>query len=312
MIRLLTSLKNPRTQINEIMGFLMQYVWFWLLVCVIQTFRCEWFRGFESDLVTVDTQSGKIIGRKAANLNIFLGIPYAEPPLGQYRFRPPRPKSSWHPAAYRALTYGPECLQSSLYAESDDNRDITMSEDCLYLNIWQPARDHTKSSNARNSELLPVMVWIYGGAFLHGSANRAEYEGSKLARKGTGTIVVSFNYRLGALGFLVSTADGLYGNYGLEDQKMALQWVKDNIRSFGGDPERITLFGESAGAMSIGLHLLDQEASFQPPVYQSSTGTGTSEESSAEDDTRNAIPAVSPRDKLFRAVILQSNPLGYK
>jgi carboxylesterase type B len=211
----------------------------------------------------VDTNLGQVLGkRKDASLNVYLGIPFAEPPLGKLRFRPPRPKSPWYPSVYRALRFAPECHQSELFAGSPDESQPPRDEDCLYLNIWQPvAAQKGVSPTTKHDALLPVMIWLYGGAFVHGGASRAEYDGSELARKGV--VVVTFNYRVGALGFLVSTSDGLYGNYGLEDQKLAIQWVQDNIAAFGGDPQRVTLFGESAGAMSVGLHLLDQQLATQ-------------------------------------------------
>lgn len=198
--------------------------------------------------------------------------------MGQLRFRPPIPKQPWYPSTYSALTFSPECLQSDLYIANDD---ILRDEDCLYLNVWIPARSKV---------LLPVMVWFYGGAFIHGGSSKPEYNGRQLASKGM--IVVTFNYRLGALGFLVSTADGLYGNYGLADQKAVLQWIQDNIEAFGGDPARVTLFGESAGAMSIGLHMLEQELRAQDRAMQS--------------------PPQPPAPPLFHHVIMQSNPFGYK
>jgi para-nitrobenzyl esterase len=227
----------------------------------------------------VDTLLGRILGRRQGKVDAFLGIPFAEAPVGNLRFHPPRPKHAWYPALYRALNQGPECLQSELFASVDDH--IVRDEDCLYLNVWRPAVSKQK---------LPVMVWVYGGAFIHGGANKPEYFGDQLAHKDV--ILVSFNYRVGALGFLVSTKDGLFGNYGLDDQKTALQWVQDNIEAFGGDPERVTLFGESAGAMSVGLHLLDQH---HTPF----------------EDSSNFLNPKRKR-KLFHAVIMQSNPLGYK
>lgn len=211
-----------------------------------------------------------------------------------------------------------------------------MSEDCLYLNIWQPRHACSAFRDRVGCDLLPVLVWIYGGAFIHGGANRPEYEGSRLATKGTGSIVVSLNYRLGALGFLVSTEDGLYGNYGLDDQKMALQWVKDNIVHFGGDPDRITLFGESAGAMSVGLHLLDQQFGYRDPSSVSINGnsheqvatdgsslpeersegrdsdSGTRPSHSHSNSDSNSHSQRTTGDRPFHRVILQSNPLGYK
>lgn len=224
---------------------------------------------FETE-VSTETPLGRIVGIKRGKVVSYLGVPFAEPPIGYFRFRPPRSKRPWAPNTYYATRYSAECLQSALYSLSDGRGE--RDEDCLYLNIWVPANYNPKNGP------LPVLLWIYGGAFLQGAASKPEYVGDKLADRGV--IVVSCNYRLGALGFLVSTQDGLYGNYGLSDQKLAMQWVQDNIESFGGDPSRVTLFGESAGAMSIGLHFLDQEVPKKP--------------------------------KLFHAIILQSNPFGYK
>ena len=199
----------------------------------------ELVRPFET--VLVETSLGKILGRKEGPVVSFLGIPYAEPPIGKFRFRPSEPKEPWAPIILKAMNYSADCLQSALYSVGDRGR---KDEDCLYLNIWYPAK-------SKDISPLPVLIWIYGGAFQQGSSSKPEYIGDKLAARGV--VVVSCNYRLGALGFLVSTSDGLYGNYGLHDQKLAMQWVQDHISNFGGDPNRVTLFGESAGAMSIGL-----------------------------------------------------------
>src|SRR5262249_35840451 len=126
------------------------------------------------------------------------------------------------------------------------------SEDCLSINIWTPA-DASSTSN------LPVMVYIYGGAYIFGGSASPTYNGAYLAAKG-GVILVTFNYRIGALGFLAGI-EGLTGNYGLLDQQLALTWVKNNIANFGGDPSQVTIFGESAGAISVGLHLLSAPGS---------------------------------------------------
>jgi len=227
----------------------------------------------QQDEHIVDTTLGRVVGKldEKKHSYAYLGIPFAEPPIGKLRFRPPVPKRPWAPQVHRAFNFSHECLQSALYSGGSGGRP-SRSEDCLYLNIWTPLKH--KMTQA------PVLFWVYGGAFIQGAASKAEYIGSRLAARGV--IVVSCNYRLGALGFLVSTADGLFGNYGLDDQKLAMQWVADNIHAFGGDPQRITLFGESAGAMSIGLHFLHQERNR---------------------DTQRS---------LFQGVILQSNPLGYK
>lgn len=241
-----------------------------LLICL--GFTSAFNQSAPYKLVKVTTTLGAIVGKQIDNINYFLGIPFAEPPIGKYRFHPSAPKRPWFPSIYKAFNFSCECLQSSLHAPENLPRD----EDCLYLNIWQPA-------NMQKGVLLPVMVWIYGGGFLHGSASRPYYWGDKLARREV--IVVSLNYRVGALGFLVSTSDGLFGNYGLHDQKLALEWVQDNIRKFQGDSRRVTLFGESAGAMSTALHFLDQQ-------YR---------------ELR-----LQPRRRLFSQIILQSNPMGYK
>ena len=177
----------------------------------------------------------------------YLGIPYAQPPVGELRWRPPQPPSSWE-ALYEAIEYGPSCPQlpfpeESLYARSNEERD----EDCLYLNVWTAA--------ATAEEKRPVMVWIHGGAFTRGSGARPAYDGTALAQKGV--ILVTFNYRLGVFGFLAHPAlnaeseHGASGNYALLDQIAALKWVHRNIARFGGDPENVTIFGESAGSWAV-------------------------------------------------------------
>jgi carboxylesterase type B len=278
-----------------------------LFILKFSTFHGQLFHEFElpagdrrkfynekEKLIIVETSLGKVMGLRNGHVNVYLGIPYAEPPVGKLRFRPPKPIRHWQPRIYNATNFSPECLQSTLFSgESDDH---PMDEDCLYLNMWQPA--YAKNSRPweanrhSKAKLFPVLIWIYGGAFVHGGSSLPSYYGDKLAARGV--IVVSFNYRLGALGFLVSTADGLFGNYGLDDQKTAIQWVQDHIISFGGDPDRVTLFGESAGAMSIGLHMLDQQSSFLEYLHKRDSGR------------------MEPPKKLFHAAILQSNPLGYK
>jgi carboxylesterase type B len=173
------------------------------------------------DRVVVKTSLGGVMGFRNGTVTAFLGVPFAEPPTGRYRFRPPRPKRPWYPSTYEALDFGPECLQSSLYSSASEE-EAHRDEDCLYLNIWRPSNADSKNN------VYPVLLWIYGGAFLHGAASRQEYFGDRLANRGV--VVVSCNYRLGALGFLVSTSDGLFGNYGLHDQKLVMQWVQVSKR----------------------------------------------------------------------------------
>jgi len=219
---------------------------------------------------------GKAEGRRKGGIDIWRGIPYAAPPVGALRFAPPEAAASWAPARLDASQFGPDCFQ--LLDPVLNPTAKQMSEDCLYLNVFTPAAHAARSRQGKflsGAKLLPVMLWLHGGGFQQGGANRKEFDGRRLAERDI--IVVTINYRLGALGFLVSSSDGLYGNFGLMDQRAAIDWVKGNIRAFGGDPDNITLFGESAGAVMIGLHLLMD-------------GVGT----------------------LFHKAIMQSNPLGYR
>ncbi len=193
----------------------------------------------------VKTRSGLVAGTTETDgLRVFLGIPFAAPPVGDLRWRAPQPAPSWD-GVRKATAFGSRCMQGRIF---DDMvfRDQT-SEDCLYLNVWTPAQ----SENAR----LPVMVWIYGGGFQAGSTSEPRQDGARLARKGV--VVVSMNYRLGVFGFLAhpaltaESAEHASGNYGLMDQLAALRWVRDNVAAFGGDPENVTIFGESAGSFSV-------------------------------------------------------------
>ncbi len=197
------------------------------------------------------TTSGFVMGFVGADdpdLETYLGIPYGEPPVGDLRFRPPRPAPRAR-VPIDAIVEPPSCLQApypegGFYAQPLGE----VSEDCLYLNLW---------TRAAASDRLPVMVWIHGGALTRGSGSLPLYDGSALARKGV--VVVTVNYRLGPFGFLAHPAlsaesdEGVSGNYGVLDQILALQWVRDNIANFGGDPDRVTIFGESAGSWSVNV-----------------------------------------------------------
>jgi para-nitrobenzyl esterase len=193
----------------------------------------------------VDAPSGKVRGEAVGNLHLFKGIPYAEPPTGWRRWKPPSPMPAWK-SARDATKFGPACMQpksrpGSIYAEEY----ASMSEDCLSLNIWMPA-------GARNA---PVFIWIHGGSLTGGSSSESMYDGAKLA--GQGIVFVSINYRLGVLGYLAhpglsaESRHGISGNYGLLDQIEALRWVRRNISAFGGDASNVTIAGESAGALSV-------------------------------------------------------------
>src|SRR5262245_10120306 len=215
---------------------------------------------------TVDAPTGQVCGlaiETPANtgraLYSYRGIPYALPPVADLRWASPQPYPRWSDLR-PATSFGAICPQDGA---TDD------SEDCLFLNIWTPR------AAVERHQRLPVMVFIHGGYFVFGAGSDPLYDGSYLAASGN-VVVVTLNYRLGALGFLAVPELGLTGNYGIMDQGMALQWVGENIAAFGGDPFKVTIFGESAGAMSVGLHLF-------------------------------SIPA--NRDR-FRAAIMESNPLA--
>ena len=198
-----------------------------------------------------DTLSGPIRGLWAdadQGIAAFRGIPFAKPPVGELRWRPPAPVEPWD-AVRSAENFGPACYQATDMENFVWSRgDFPNSEDCLYLNVWGQSQTHAK-------EPLPVMVWFHGGAHSVGFTHAPVFDGTQLARKGV--VVVSVNYRLGPWGFFAHPAlsaeseHGASGNYGLLDKLAGLQWVQDNIRAFGGDPDNVTIFGQSAGSMSI-------------------------------------------------------------
>ncbi|CAG2108106.1 unnamed protein product [Medioppia subpectinata] len=183
-------------------------------------------------------------------LDVYLGIPFAEPPIGDLRFRKPKPYK-WDGQVIDAKTWPNNCIEVALMPNNSEwfrqNSDV-WSEDCLYLNIWSPQR---KSSYTQR----PVLVWIHGGGLIAGSSTHELTNGEALAALGD-VVVVSIQYRLHALGFLYSGTDEAPGNVGLWDQAMALQWIQDNIAHFGGDPNQVTIFGCSAGGWSVSLHVL--------------------------------------------------------
>jgi len=190
----------------------------------------------------VQTDKGAVVGQSDGTITAFLGVPYAAPPLGQLRWRPPQPHAAWS-EPFSATALGPACAQS----EGGIGQTGPFSEDCLTVNVWTPRTGAAAKA--------PVMVFIHGGFFVHGSSNQDTYDGRALAAQGV--VMVSMNYRLGALGFLAHpalTAEDEHassGNTALLDQREALRWVQTNIAAFGGDPSNVTVFGESAGAMTI-------------------------------------------------------------
>ncbi|MBN1802994.1 MAG: carboxylesterase family protein [Candidatus Lokiarchaeota archaeon] len=189
----------------------------------------------------VETKVGKVKGYVENNITIFKGIPYAEPPIGELRFKSPVEKKPWN-SVLDASKFSPCSFQGYTHLEEWFGKLIPESEDCLTLNIWTPGTDNKKR---------PVMFWVHGGAFIIGGARDPFYDGTHLAHRGD-VVVVTINYRLGALGFLFIKE--ITVNNGLLDQVLALKWVKENIEFFGGDPENITVFGESAGALSVSTY----------------------------------------------------------
>jgi para-nitrobenzyl esterase len=196
---------------------------------------------------TVRVDGGTLSGIRDAQIGLdeFKGIPYAAPPVGALRWKPPQPVAAW-PGVRTADRFGPRCMQRPLFGDMVF-RSNGMSEDCLYLNVWTPA--HGESGR------LPVLVYFYGGGFVGGDGSEPRYDGASLARRGIVTVTV--NYRLDVFGFLALPALAeesprhAAGNYGLLDQAAALRWVRRNIAAFGGDPARVTIGGESAGSMSV-------------------------------------------------------------
>lgn len=202
-----------------------------------------------ADPLVVSAPAGAVRGRAEGDIRAFKGIPYAAPPVGQGRWRPPSPAAPWT-GVRNAAQYGPACIQPTPGAPNIYSQDIgATSEDCLTLNIWAPAA----------ADKAPVILWIHGGSLVAGSSKERLYDGVRLASEGV--VVVSINYRLGVLGFLAhpdlsaESPAGISGNYGIMDQIQALQWVRQNIAAFGGDPANVTIAGESAGGLSV-LYLM--------------------------------------------------------
>ncbi len=209
-------------------------------------------------------------GVESGGVSAYLGIPYAAPPVGDLRWRPPQPAKPW--AGVRACTqYGASCIQGNA-PDHPGKQSGAQSEDCLYLNVWTPAKTR--------HERLPVMVWIHGGGFISGSGALPAPGGTTLAGL-EHVIVVSLNYRLGVFGFLAHSAlsqespHDVSGNYGLLDQMEALRWVRRNIAAFGGDPRRVMIFGQSAGGQSVIAQLVSplsrglfSRAASESPRYQ--------------------------------------------
>jgi para-nitrobenzyl esterase len=220
-----------------------------------------------SERVVVETPLGPVAGLKGPKVNLFLGLNYAKSPAGDLRFSPPQPVEKWIDPV-EAVSYGPICTQVPSYFVQMGGVDPQQSEDCLNLNIYAP-------EEAKAGSDLPVYVFIHGGGFGLGAGSQPLYDGSKLASQGI--VVVTLNYRLGPLGFFSSEETlkkyGTTGNWGILDQIEALRWVHNNISAFGGDPSKVTIGGESAGAVSVSSLIISPRAKglFRGAIMESGT-----------------------------------------
>ncbi len=192
----------------------------------------------------VKVEGGLVQGTSEDGLTVYTGVPFAAPPVGDLRWRAPQPAAKWE-GTRQAVKFGRSCVQAM--ANPAAGAGTEKSEDCLYLNVWTPAKSA--------AERIPVLVWIYGGGFSMGATSEPTYSGENLAKKGV--VLVSIAYRVGQLGFLAhpglsaETKNHVSGNYGLLDMIAGLQWIRKNISAFGGDPRRVTIFGESAGGIAV-------------------------------------------------------------
>jgi para-nitrobenzyl esterase len=229
-------------------------------------------RAFPQADLSIATDSGPIHGKESGDgkVRIFLGIPFAAPPVGPLRWKPPQPPAPWKDVK-EATAFGPRCMQPELI-KSVTFLDPGPSEDCLTLNVWTP----------KDAAKLPVMVWIYGGAFIIGGSSQPLYDGNAFARRGV--VLVTLNYRLGIFSFFATSElaaespQHAAGNYGYLDQLAALQWVKRNIAAFGGDPDNVTIFGESAGGVAVNAHMASplSRGLFHKAIGESGGGPGKS------------------------------------
>lgn len=249
--------------------------WAILLVGLAGTSATTTFADAQASIVSgkvseiIKTRDGLVQGTSDGQVTVYKGVPFAAPPVGNWRWREPLPVASWK-GVLHADTFKPMCMTSMPAIPGWDME--LVSEDCLYLNIWTPAR--------RSKSKLPVMVWIYGGGQRAGSGSSSVYWGDKLV--GKGVITVNLSYRVGSFGFLshpdlsAESGHGTSGNYGVMDMIAALRWVHENISAFGGDPQNVTIFGQSAGSFGVGYMMMSPLARglFQRAIGESGADMG--------------------------------------
>lgn len=234
-----------------------------IFLCATLGISARTFAMYTDENPLVKTHTGEVKGVKEKDIFVWKGIPYAEAPVGELRYQNPQPVKKWN-GVYDATKFRTVCPQRDGLLTYGEKKD----EDCLFLNVWSPAADGKKR---------PVMFWIHGGGFMSGSGSSDMYDGANLVKKGD-IVLVTINYRLGPLAFLyfknlAGENPGFQNNLGIKDQIMALKWVHENIANFGGDPNNVTIFGESAGARSV-IALLGAPAAnglFQRAIAQSAT-----------------------------------------
>ena len=219
------------------------------LLVIIFPFWAEAQPSDQSNAPQVETAYGILAGTEDSGVHIYRGIPFAQPPVGELRWQAPQPVEKWE-GVKKADAFGPRAMQLPLFSDMNFRSD-GVSEDCLYLNVWAP----TPAGN----EKLPVLVYFYGGGFVAGDGSEYRYDGESMARRGI--VAVTVNYRLGVFGFFShpeltqESPNQASGNYGLLDQAAALQWVHENIAAFGGNPDQVTIAGESAGSFSVSAQM---------------------------------------------------------
>ena len=273
-----------------------------LVLCAVLPVRVFAVESKGADGVVVKTLSGPVKGETEKGVFVFRGIRYAAPPVGSLRFRAPVPAIGWTDLRL-ALDFAPACPQL-VEIDPTENNNSVMAEDCLALNVWTPRADDKKR---------PVMVWIHGGGFVEGSARNTWYDGAKLAGRGD-IVVVTVQYRVGAWGFLdVSDIGGQdfaqSANAGLLDQVAALKWVSENIAAFGGDPNNVTIFGQSAGSGSVGMLMVMPAARglFHKAIMESGTPKEITDKTRANEVTREymKIAGASKIEELQKLTVAQ-------